>query len=101
MKNKLIIVMAVLLLCGFGYTLYQDNKPYPKGRELLQELFTDNKRNIRIINEDNGEGIIDWFVKKYQDKYQEDNVDAVTNEFAKQNYSMTYKNDVNVVNTES
>lgn len=63
MKNKLIITMAVLLLCGFGYTLYQKNKPYPKGRELLQELFTDNKRDIRIINEDNGEDITEWFVK--------------------------------------
>ena len=97
MKNKLIITMAVLLLCGFGYTLYQKNKPYPKGRELLQELFTDNKRDIRIINEDNGEDITEWFVKKYQ----EDGVDAIINEFAKQNYSMTYKNDDNVVNTEN
>ena len=101
MKNKLIITMAVLLLCGFGYTLYQKNKPYPKGRELLQELFTDTKRDIRIINEDNGEDITEWFVKKYQDKYQEDGVDAIINEFAKQNYSMTYKNDDNVVNTEN
>ena len=28
-------------------------------------------------------------------------MDAIINEFAKQNYSMTYKNDDNVVNTEN
>lgn len=101
MNKKIIITITVLLLCGFGYMLYQNNKPYPMGRELLQELFTNNKRDIRIINEDNGEDVTEWFVNEYQDEFKDDGVDAVMDKFVEENYSMTYKDDENVVNTEN